>query len=88
MLRPNLSDRCVRPTEVKWEAVEGKQLQYPEGCDPFKRLLVWHAKVAYDIALSNGWITKEQYDAHETLHELSVGALYPRDGSDCYAFDA
>ena len=61
-----------------FEALEGKALQYPQGNMPYRRILGFHAKVAFDYALRQNWITPEVHQQFQDFTTVSEGATAPR----------
>lgn len=85
-LDPSLLDDVAAPSDLKFSQLNDKSfLHYPDDRQPFKRLLIWHAKCAIDKALDLGWIHGDEYDNYQVLNDISQGAQYPRDDDDVFS---
>ncbi len=76
VLDPSLMGNLVIEGHPRtFQNIDGKQLHNPPGSIPYRRILDWHAKCAYQSAKSRGWI--EYTDSFNDFFNMSLGSSIP-----------
>jgi hypothetical protein len=76
VLDPNLlSEKVCSSLALTFNDIDGNVLQHPVGIFPYRRILYFHAKLAYQKAIRKGWIVGSS--TIDTYFELSIDASIP-----------
>ena len=77
VLDPSIMDRNITNSKKTFRDINNRKLSHPKGCFPFRRLLSFHAKLAFKEAREKGWITEVEESSYQPFHDLSDGASVP-----------
>jgi len=78
VLDPTLLTQFVSPSTSKtFNDINGAVLQFPTGKFPYRRILNWHAKLAYEEAFSRMWINDNTFQLYQDYGNLSEDASNP-----------
>jgi len=78
VLDPNILEEKVSPSpSTLFKEIIGAELHHPEGHFPFRRILAWHARCCFKIALAKKWIDQNKFCELEDYITLSEDAIEP-----------
>lgn len=71
VLNPDILTTVITPSNKTFGDIDGRKLNHPKNCIPFRRLLSFHARCAFKFAREKGWISVEQENLFMPFHDLS-----------------
>ncbi len=78
VLNPGLMDQVISGTTKLFRHIDGAILQHPKDRFPFRRILSFHAKCSFKLALNKGWITPEEFQNFQDYFNISETASNPK----------
>lgn len=77
VLDPSIMDRKIANSHKSFRDINNANLCHPKGCFPFRRLLSFHAQLAFKEAREKGWISEAEERSYQPFHDTSDGASIP-----------
>jgi len=81
VLDPSIMEAVVY-AQTKFKDINGHYLHHPQDCNPFRRILSWHAKLAFELAKNRNWIDENKFKLFVDFADLSTGASIPDFGDN------